>query len=81
MTEQFYLTPATALQFWEWAKESEFGWVIPVVNPGDKMRLKKYVRMLYNARKNRPDLKSIRVCLPKGGKEIFLVKITVNLDD
>ena len=69
-----------ALAFWLKALSAEFGWAIPC--PGGVPALRKAQRILYDARKasNDPRLQGIMMCLPGGGKEIWLVKKDVELD-
>ena len=69
-----------ALAFWLRALREEFGWAIPC--PGGVPALRKAQKILYDARKqsNDPRLQGIMMCLPGSGKEIWLVKKDVELD-
>lgn len=74
------MNPEAALAFWLRALSAEFGWCIPC--PGGIPALRKAQRILYDARKASGDerLQGIMMCLPGGGKEIWLVKKDVELD-
>ncbi len=77
------MTPDLALSYWLRALSAEFGWAIPV--SGGVPALRKAQRILYDARKAQRELgdqrlETIMMCMPNGGKEIWLVKKEVEID-
>ena len=70
------MTPDIALACWERAANEEIGIAIGVEKPKD---LREAQRALYEAREGIEKYKSIRLCLPNGGKEVWLVKQTVEV--
>lgn len=74
------MTPDQALSFWHRALTAEFGWAIPC--PGGIPAIRKAQKILYDARTASGDerLKTIMMCLPQDGKEIWLVKKEVEID-
>lgn len=65
--------PEVFLALWHRAKAAEIGIAITTDNP------RELTRHLYNARQGHDDLQDIRICHPAGGKEVWLVKATVEV--
>lgn len=61
--------------YWARATQSEIGIAIPTDN------VRKLQTLLYEARKNGPAAwQEFMVCMPNGGKEVWLVRKTVDVD-
>lgn len=75
------MKPSEALSYWRTALTLEFGLALPV--PGGPPALRKAQRILYDARKASGDegLQRLMMVMPNGGKEIWLIKKEVELDD
>lgn len=75
------MTPEIALALWRRALTEEFGLAIPLLNPSTAM-LRKAQKIMYDARKQAkdPELERLMLVLPNGGKEFWLVKKEVELD-
>lgn len=69
------MTPDLALALWARAAQAEIGIAIPTED------IRRLTIMLYKARQESRDLalQGIRVCQPAGGKEVWLVKETVEV--
>lgn len=60
---------------WAQAAEQELGLAIPTDN------VRKLQTLLYEARKGGPEeWQGLMLCMPNGGKEVWLVKKTVDVD-
>lgn len=75
------MNPQQALAHWRSALLLEFGLALPI--PGGAPALRKAQKILYDARKASGDeeLQRLMMVMPNGGKEIWLIKKDVELDD
>ena len=75
------MNPTQALTFWRQALTFEFGLALPI--PGGPPALRKAQKILYDARKasGEAELQRLMMVMPNGGKEIWLIKKEVELDD
>lgn len=75
------MTPALALTYWQRALTCEFGLALPI--PGGPPALRKAQTILYAARKAAGDaeLQRLMLVLPNGGREIWLIKKEVELEE
>lgn len=74
------LTDATMAELWYTAAAEEFGLRLVLADPRD---VKVMQNALYRVRQELadPKLSQLSLCLPEGGKEIWLVQQTVDLTE
>ncbi len=75
------MNPAQALSYWRTALTHEFGLALPI--PGGPPALRKAQRILYDARiaSGDTELQRLMMVMPNGGKEIWLIKKEVELEE
>lgn len=76
------MKPDQALAYWVRALGEEFGLAIPILNSSEPV-LRKAQKILYDARKasGNAELGRLMMVMPNGGKEIWLIKKEVELED
>ena len=74
------LTPAILTQLWYEAAAHEFGLRLVLADPKAAERT---INALYNARKplTDPAVNEVSICRPPGGKELWLVKQGIDLNE
>lgn len=72
----------SAILVWRRAEDSEIGIALVLKDPSQS-RLRQLVNSLYDARKflADPDLAGFTVSLPKGGKEVWIVRNGIDLNE
>lgn len=75
------MTASQALAHWRAALTHEFGLALPI--PGGAPALRKAQKILYDARKASGDesLQRLMMVMPNGGREIWLIKKEVELEE
>lgn len=79
-----FMKPEEALSYWRQALDLEFGLALPI--PGGPPALRKAQKLLYDSRKAQrelgvTDLEKLMMVMPNGGREIWLIKKEVELDE
>lgn len=76
------INTATALDLWYTAVAQEFGLRLVLADPSDAT-IRSLQKLLYEVRKDAddPELNTLTVNLPAGGKEVWLTKNTTNMNE